>query len=200
MTDFPDEMGEFLIKQIAREPIEEMVVFFSYANSGLLHGARKHWNCCAACQSQFSVAERLMSEIQDGLKGHVRSRIEQFYQEFKANKQTYPEADSILVFLIESAVQIDYELSRIYSQQTEFTALGDSDPRKPLSPDAEYDFDEFFFHVKQAILSYHSGVGDVIHSVIMKNNGIETILTFDEKDDFKQIPGLTVLHPKDVKL
>ena len=31
-------------------------------------------------------------------------------------------------------------------------------------------------------------------------NGIENILTFDEKDDFKQIPGLTVLHPKDMKI
>ena len=53
--------------------------------------------------------------------------------------------------------------------------------------------------MKQGILKYHSGVGDVIHSVIMKNNGIADILTFDEKDDFKQIPDLTVLHPKDIK-
>jgi len=64
----------------------------------------------------------------------------------------------------------------------------------------DYDFVEFFYHVRQSILKFHSGVGDVIHSVIMKNNGIENILTFDEKDDFKQIPGLTVLHPKDIKI
>jgi predicted nucleic acid-binding protein len=69
-----------------------------------------------------------------------------------------------------------------------------------VSPDEEYDFTEFFYHVKQSILKYHSGVGDVIHSVIMKNNGITEILTFDEKDDFKQIPGLTVFHPKDIKI
>lgn len=69
-----------------------------------------------------------------------------------------------------------------------------------VSPDKDYDFVEFFYHVKQSILKYHSGVGDVIHSVIMKNNGITEILTFDEKDDFKQIPGLTVFHPKDIKL
>jgi predicted nucleic acid-binding protein len=68
-----------------------------------------------------------------------------------------------------------------------------------VSPDKEYDFEEFFYHVRQGILQFHSGVGDVIHSVIMKNNGIERILTFDEKNDFKQIPGLTVLHPKDIK-
>jgi predicted nucleic acid-binding protein len=69
----------------------------------------------------------------------------------------------------------------------------------PVSPEKDYDFDEFFYHVRQGILKFHSGVGDVIHSVIMKNNGIENILTFDEKNDFKQIPGLTVLHPKDIR-
>jgi predicted nucleic acid-binding protein len=57
-----------------------------------------------------------------------------------------------------------------------------------VSPQKDYDFAEFFYHVKQGILKYHSGVGDVIHSVIMKNNGITDILTFDEKDDFRQIP------------
>jgi predicted nucleic acid-binding protein len=69
-----------------------------------------------------------------------------------------------------------------------------------VSAEKDYDFIEFFYHVRQGILKYHSGVGDVIHSVIMKNNGIVEILTFDEKNDFKQIPGLTVLHPKDIKL
>ena len=69
-----------------------------------------------------------------------------------------------------------------------------------VSPNKDYDFLEFFYHVKQGILKYHSGVGDVIHSVIMKNNGISHILTFDEKNDFKQIPDLTVLHPENIKI
>jgi predicted nucleic acid-binding protein len=69
-----------------------------------------------------------------------------------------------------------------------------------VSPDKGYDFIEFFYHLRQGILKYHSGVGDIIHSVIMKNNGITEILTFDEKNDFKQIPGLVVLHPKDIKI
>ena len=69
-----------------------------------------------------------------------------------------------------------------------------------VSPRKDYDFMEFFYHIRQGILSYHSGVGDIIHSVIMKNNRVSDILTFDEKDDFKSIPNLTVLHPKDVKL
>jgi predicted nucleic acid-binding protein len=69
-----------------------------------------------------------------------------------------------------------------------------------VSPRKDYDFMEFFYHVRQRILSYHSGVGDIIHSVIMKNNDVSNILTFDEKDDFKRIPNQTVLHPKDVRL
>jgi predicted nucleic acid-binding protein len=69
-----------------------------------------------------------------------------------------------------------------------------------VSPHDDYDSVEFFYHVRQGILKFHSGVGDVIHSVIMKNNDVTNILTFDEKDDFKKIPDLTVLHPRDVTL
>lgn len=69
-----------------------------------------------------------------------------------------------------------------------------------VSPREDYDFAEFFYHVREGILKYHSGLGDIIHSVIMKNNGITNILTFDEKKDFKEIPDLTVLHPEDVKI
>lgn len=69
-----------------------------------------------------------------------------------------------------------------------------------VSQQKDYDFAEFFYHVRKGILNYHSGVGDIIHSVIMKNNDIDEILTFDEKGDFKRIPDLTVIHPKDVKL
>jgi predicted nucleic acid-binding protein len=69
-----------------------------------------------------------------------------------------------------------------------------------VSPKKSYDFIEFFYHIRQDILKYHSGVGDIIHNVIMRNNGVDKILTFDEKDDFRQIPGLTVLNPKEIKL
>jgi predicted nucleic acid-binding protein len=68
-----------------------------------------------------------------------------------------------------------------------------------VSREKDYKFSTFFNDVRMAILSYHSGVGGVIHSVIMRNHGIDHILTFDEKNDFKQIPGLTVFHPKDIK-
>lgn len=69
-----------------------------------------------------------------------------------------------------------------------------------VSPKTDYDFQEFFYHIRQGILKYHSGVGDIIHSVIMKNNELKLILTFDDKDDFKQIPDLTVMRPETVKM
>jgi len=40
-----------------------------------------------------------------------------------------------------------------------------------VSPLEDYDFSEFFYHVREGILKYHSGVGDIIHSVIMKTTG-----------------------------
>lgn len=69
-----------------------------------------------------------------------------------------------------------------------------------VSLHADYDFKEFFYQIRKGVLSYNSGVGDVIHSIIMKNNDIDHILTFDGKEDFKKIPGLTVLNPKDIKI
>jgi pyridoxal/pyridoxine/pyridoxamine kinase len=35
-----------------------------------------------------------------------------------------------------------------------------------VSPDKDYDFVEFFYHVKQSILKYHSGVGDVFTALL----------------------------------
>ncbi|MBU2615618.1 MAG: PIN domain-containing protein [Nanoarchaeota archaeon] len=62
-----------------------------------------------------------------------------------------------------------------------------------------YDFGEFFYDIREIILKYHPGVGDTIHSVIMKNNDINHILTFNESD-FEDIEGITVLNPNGVKL
>jgi len=62
----------------------------------------------------------------------------------------------------------------------------------------DYDLQEFIYDIRENILKYHSGVGDIIHSVIMKNNNINHILTFDEKG-FKKIAGLIVLYPKNIQ-
>jgi predicted nucleic acid-binding protein len=92
------------------------------------------------------------------------------------------------VWDIESQLVGEWRLPRIKIQIVE------------VNPDKGYDFSEFFYQVKQSILKFHSEVGDVIHSVSLRNNGITEILTFDEKDDFKQIPGLTVFHPEDIRI
>jgi hypothetical protein len=55
-----------------------------------------------------------------------------------------------------------------------------------VSPRKDYDFMEFFYHVRQGILSYHSGVGNIIHSVIMKNNDVSNILTLMRRTTSKE--------------
>ena len=103
--------------------------------------------------------------------------------------------------LVSSKKMIPGNVAEIESQLVNERRLGDLKLHiTEVSPDEDYDFMEFFYHVRQGILRYDSGVGDIIHSVIMKNNEITEILTFDEKNDFKQIPGLTVFHPKDIKI
>jgi predicted nucleic acid-binding protein len=66
-----------------------------------------------------------------------------------------------------------------------------------VSPQKNYNFDDFFVDVGEAIHAYRSHLADAIHVVIMRNNGITQILTFDGKWD---VPDLTVLHPKNVIL
>jgi len=69
-----------------------------------------------------------------------------------------------------------------------------------VSPLSDYDFKEFFYHVRKGLIDLKSHLGDVMHYVIMKNNDIDHILTLDGKSDFKDISGLTVIHPKDVHI
>jgi len=58
-----------------------------------------------------------------------------------------------------------------------------------------YDSEDFFFEVGKVNSKYHPGLGDAIHCVIMENNEIKHIITFDDKDDFKKIEGLFVMNP-----
>jgi len=69
-----------------------------------------------------------------------------------------------------------------------------------VSPQNDYSVKEYLYHVREAILQFHSGVGDCMHWVAINNNHIDTILTFDKKSDFKKIPNLTVFHPEDLLL
>jgi predicted nucleic acid-binding protein len=62
------------------------------------------------------------------------------------------------------------------------------------SPLPNYSVREFLYHVHKAILSYHPGLGDAMHWVIMKNNQIKKILTLDTKG-FAMMPGLEVIEP-----
>jgi predicted nucleic acid-binding protein len=55
-----------------------------------------------------------------------------------------------------------------------------------------YDFKEFFHDIRETNLKYHPGLADSIHIVIMKNNDINFVITFNVKD-FEEVEGLKVV-------
>jgi len=86
------------------------------------------------------------------------------------------------------------KVSRIEEEFSNKERLGEVKVRlMEASPLGRYSVKEFFYDVRSIILKYNPGVGDAMHSVIMKNHKIKTILTFDKK--FKPTPGVTVLEP-----
>jgi len=66
------------------------------------------------------------------------------------------------------------------------------------SPSKKYTFDQFWMDVGENMSLYNPGWGDSIHCVIMKNNGVENIVSLDTKDDFEIVRGITLMHPKDI--
>lgn len=60
-----------------------------------------------------------------------------------------------------------------------------------VSPRSDYNFSELCSDLQDGIMKYRVGFQDVLHTIIMKNNGIDTILTFDS--GFEDIDGLNVV-------
>ena len=152
--------------------------------------------------SNILIAYYSLDKAEEGKKRTVEAALEIFAHLKETRLCTSMWAITEMVNILVSAKKLEHgTVAEIESQLVSEKRLqGLKIQIVEVSPQKDYDFAEFFFHVKQGILLYHSGVGDVIHSVIMKNTGIADILTFDEKDDFKQIPGLTVLHPRDIRI
>ncbi len=65
-----------------------------------------------------------------------------------------------------------------------------------FSPDDGYDFTEMFYDLHLMLLVQKNGIEDATHAIIMKNNGIQFIMTLNEKDF--TIPGFTVINPRKV--
>lgn len=66
-----------------------------------------------------------------------------------------------------------------------------------VHPRKTYDFDDFFESLSKDLIKYKTGkdrpgLGDIIHVRIMKNNKVNTILTFD--NHFEKINGLTTIN------
>ena len=151
--------------------------------------------------SNILIAYYAVDKAEENKKKMVESALAVFAELKDVQLCTSMWAITEMVNILVSRKNIDRgEVAQIESQLVSEKRLQNIKIRLlEVSPQKDYDFAEFFYHVKQGILMHHPGVGDIIHSVIMKNNGITQILTFDEKDDFKQIPGLTVLHPKNIQ-
>lgn len=64
-----------------------------------------------------------------------------------------------------------------------------------IGKDKDYDFNEFFYHIREGLLSFKSHLADVMHAIIMQNNKVERVLTFDTTG-FVNIPGLIILNPE----
>jgi predicted nucleic acid-binding protein len=152
--------------------------------------------------SNVLIAHHSLDKAEEDKKKMVQEALAVFAQLKDIQLCTSMWAVTEMVNILVSSKKMDRgAVAEIESQMTNEKRLQDLKLQIiDVSPQKDYDFAEFFYHVKQGILKYHSGVGDIIHSVIMKNNDIADILTFDEKDDFKQIPDLTVLHPKDIRI
>lgn len=60
-----------------------------------------------------------------------------------------------------------------------------------------YDFSTFFVDLQEIILNAKTHLADAIHSIIMRNNKIKYIVTFN-KDDFKNVEKSIPLTFKDV--
>jgi predicted nucleic acid-binding protein len=148
------------------------------------------------------IAHYALDKAEEAKKNLVESALDVFAQLKDLQLCTSSWAITEMVnVLVSNKKMADGDVALIESQLVTERRLRDLKIQiVEVSPRSDYDFAEFFYHVRQGILKHHSGVGDIIHSVIMRNNRITEILTFDEKSDFKEIDGLTVLHPKDIRI
>ena len=72
-----------------------------------------------------------------------------------------------------------------------------------VSPRDAYDFNYFFHDLKRDLIIYKTGkdrpgLGDIFHIRIMKNNKVNTVISFDAH--FEKIKGLTLLNPSTTKI
>lgn len=128
-------------------------------------------------------------------KGH--EKIEEFFRkdadglEFYTSDWTLTEIVKVLV--IECKIDSEKVARYVEGLQREKRICGVKFGFVMVSPDKGYDFEEFFYHVQKTVLEYRNGVQDAIHSVIMKENGIELILTGDA--GFEGVEGIGVVNP-----
>ena len=62
-----------------------------------------------------------------------------------------------------------------------------------MSTKENYDFGDFFYDIQKMLLRYKGSLGDAIHTVIMKNRDIKTIVSTDS--EFEGRKGILIINP-----
>ena len=62
-----------------------------------------------------------------------------------------------------------------------------------MSTKENYDFGDFFYDVQNMLLKYKGSLGDAIHTVIMMNRNIKTIVSTDS--EFEGRKGILIINP-----
>lgn len=62
----------------------------------------------------------------------------------------------------------------------------------------QYTLNDFFIELQDILLDSRPGLADAIHYLMMKNNKIKRVLTFDV-DDFRKISKIDVIHPSSIE-
>lgn len=93
------------------------------------------------------------------------------------------------------------QISQAYSQLSSLKKIGGKYKFKIVYTEGDrkredYYFDDFWVGLQEILLETKPGLADTIHAQIMKNNNIETIITFDTKH-FDEIIDVEPLDPDD---
>ena len=132
------------------------------------------------------------------LKREGYKKLESFFQENRDLEVKFVTSDWTLTEIVK-VLTIEYKITSkkvaefIQKLQREKRVFETKFLFIEVSKKQGYDFEEFFFQLQKMILQYKGGIADSIHSSIMKNNNINTILTTDSH--FEGMKGIISINP-----
>ena len=132
------------------------------------------------------------------MKRNGYKKLESFFQENDDLEVKFVTSDWTLTEIVK-VLTIEYHvISRrvaefIQKLQREKRVFGTKFLFIEVSKKEGYDLGEFFFQLQKLILQYKGGIADSIHTLIMENNNVNTILTTDSH--FEGMKGIISINP-----